>query len=179
MTAVVGLRTDGPGDPMLGRRRRSRARLTLLAVHIGLSVGLLGDTAGFLAVAIRRAGSADGVFRATTRDLLAMFALGFGIPLSMLALITGATLALSARQHLFRYPWVIAKLGLICSVIVVGATVISPVLRPGTDPADVPLIVGATWDIVALATALGLAVFKPGHRLGSKSSAVRTPKETR
>jgi hypothetical protein len=150
---------------MTGPAAPRRARQALTAAHIMLSVGLLGDSAGFLAVAIARASSQSEEFRAAARQILAMFALGFGIPLSLLALITGIALAVVSRWGVFRYPWTIAKLGLILSVIVVGATLISPVLTPATEVADLPLVIGGSWDVAALATAVVLAVFKPGRRL--------------
>ena len=56
------------------------------------------------------------------REILAMFALGFGIPLSLLALASGVALAIVTRRNLLRVPWVTIKLALIVSVIVVGAT---------------------------------------------------------
>ena len=61
----------------------------MLTIHIVVSVGLLGDSAGFLAVAIRRAMSDDPAFADASLDLLGTFALFFGIPLSFLALLTG------------------------------------------------------------------------------------------
>ena len=169
MTAVTGATTGGAGRRLL----RRRPLLALVTVHIAVSVGLLGDSAGFLAVAIRRAASTDEAFRESARELLAMFALFFGIPLSLLALLTGASVALTTRWRLFRYPWVIAKLGLILSVIVVGAIVISPVLDPGQSPRDAALVAGAAWDVAALAAAVALAVFKPGRRLGRTRRTAR------
>lgn len=153
------------------RRLPRAARLTLVTAHIVFGVGLLGDSAGFVAVAIRRAASDDAGFRDATRDLLAMFALTFGIPLSLLALLTGLALALSTEWGVFRYPWVAAKLLLILTVIVVGATVISPVIRPGVEPDDLALVAGGTWDVVALLAATALAVAKPGRRRRSARSA--------
>lgn len=148
----------------LGRR----ARQWVLTVHIAVSVGLLGDSAGFLAVAIRHARADDPVVRDTTRDVLGMLALWFGIPLSFGALLTGLALGIGTRWGVFRYPWVIAKLTLIVTVIGVGAIVLRPLLfdnGPGADTNDAALIAGAAWDVVALATATGLGVFKPGRRL--------------
>jgi hypothetical protein len=150
--------------------RRVRIRLgrpamhALVIAHIAVSVGLLGDSAGFLAVAVRRASSGDEAFRRATRELLAMFALWFGIPLSFLALLTGVALAFATPWGLFRHAWVIAKLALIVSVIVVGATLISPVIRAGGEPNDVAIIAGSAWDVIALLTATALSVVKPGSR---------------
>lgn len=153
----------GAGPSRGGRRPRRRTLLALITTHVVLSVGLLGDSAGFLAVAIRRATSADQAFRQAARDMLAMFALYFGIPLSFLALLSGGTLALVTKWRLFRYPWVAIKIALILSVILVGSTVISPVILPGAEPNDAALIAGAAWDVVALTVAATLGVFKPGR----------------
>jgi hypothetical protein len=156
MTATT---TAAPSSRRFGRQTRN----ILLTLHIVVSVGLLGDSAGFLAVAIRRAASNDPAFVDAAHDLLGTFALFFGIPLSFLALLTGLALGLGTPWGLFRYPWVIAKLVLIVTVIIVGATVLRPVLTDDTDTGDAPLIVGAAYDVAALATATTLAVFKPGR----------------
>jgi hypothetical protein len=165
MTATT---TAAPSSRRFGRRTRH----LVLTVHIVVSVGLLGDSAGFLAVAIRRAASNDPAFVDAAHDLLGMFALFFGIPLSFLALITGLALGLGTPWGVFRYPWVIAKLVLIVTVIVVGATVLRPVLSDDTDTGDGPLIIGAAYDVAALATATTLAVFKPGRARRLSTSAV-------
>jgi hypothetical protein len=144
-------------------RLNRRARNAVLTVHIAVSVGLLGDSAGFLAVAIRHATSDDPEFQDSTREVLRMFALGFGIPLSFLALVTGLALGLGTSWGVFRYPWVVAKLVLIVTVIVVGAVVLRPLLFDDNRANDTALIAGAAWDVAALATATALAVFKPGR----------------
>ena len=107
----------------------------MLTIHIVVSVGLLGDSAGFLAVAIRRALSDDPAFVDASHDLLGTFALFFGIPLSFLALLTGIALGLGTPWGVLRYPWVVAKLVLIVTVIVVGATILRPVLADEATPA--------------------------------------------
>ncbi|HZA75809.1 MAG TPA: DUF2269 family protein [Acidimicrobiales bacterium] len=140
-----------------------RARNFVLTVHIVVSVGLLGDSAGFLAVAIRRATSDDPSFVDAAHDLLGTFALLFGIPLSFLALLTGTALGLGTPWGLFRYPWVVTKLALIVTVIVVGATVLSPVLADDSTADGTALIIGAAYDVAALTAATALAVFKPGR----------------
>ena len=146
------------------------ALLALITAHISISVGLLGDSAGFLAVAVRRAVSDDPAFRQATQGLLAMFALSFGIPLSLLALLSGTALALSTRWGLFRYPWVVTKLALIVSVIVVGATLISPVIPAGSEPNDTALVAASAWDVLALLAATTLAVVKPRRRVAGPRS---------
>jgi hypothetical protein len=142
------------------RRRLSRpVRNSLLTVHIIVSVGLLGDAAGFLAVAIRRAITTDPQLAAGALELLRMFALVFGIPLSFAALVTGTIQAIGSGWGLVRTPWVTAKAVANVSVILVGALVLSPALASGT---DAPLIIGSAYDVAVLALATGLGVFKPG-----------------
>jgi Predicted integral membrane protein (DUF2269) len=155
--SAVTVRTDRP------RRFGRRLRNTMLTAHIVVSVALLGDSAGFLAVAIRRAASDDPAFVDAAHDLLGTFALYFGIPLSFLALLTGIALGLGTPWGVFRYPWVVAKLVLIITVIIVGATVLRPVLSDDTNAGDAPLIVGAAYDVTALTVATALGVFKPGR----------------
>lgn len=151
-------------DRTVGRRRfRRGTRNTVLTAHIVVSVGLLGDSAGFLAVAIRRALSDDAAFVTASHDLLGTFAFVFGIPLSFLALLTGVALGLGTPWGIFRHWWVIAKLALIVTVIAVGAIVLRPVLTDDPDTGSGPLIVGAAWDVAALAVATTLGVFKPGR----------------
>jgi len=154
---TITVRTDRP------RRFGRSLRNTMLTAHIVVSVALLGDSAGFLAVAIRRAASDDAAFVDAAHDLLGTFALYFGIPLSFLALLTGIALGLGTPWGVFRYPWVVAKLVLIITVIIVGATVLRPVLTDDTNAGDAPLIVGAAYDVTALTLATALGVFKPGR----------------
>ena len=49
------------------------------------------------------------------------------------------------------------------TVIVVGATILRPVLTDDGDPGSGPLIAGAAYDVAALTVATALAVFKPGR----------------
>jgi Predicted integral membrane protein (DUF2269) len=157
-----------------GRWRLGRqARNTVLTIHIVVSVGLLGDSAGFVAVAIRRALSDDRAFVEASHDLLRTFAFFFGIPLSFLALLSGILLGLGTPWGLFKHAWVIAKLILIVSVIVVGATVLRPALAGDASSGSGPLIAGSAYDVAALTTAVGLGVFKPG-RVVSRRRTHRT-----
>lgn len=166
MTITDDLRTEAASDvtpPTRPARLRRPARNALLTIHIVVSVGLLGDSAGFLAVAIRRAMSDNPAFVDASHDLLGTFAIVFGIPLSFLALLTGVALGLGTKWGVFRYPWVVMKLVLIVSVILVGAFVLRPVLDDSGTPSSTALILGAAYDVVALSAATALSVFKPGR----------------
>jgi hypothetical protein len=79
------------------------ARHTLVTVHVMVSVGLLGDTAGFLAIAVRLASTDDPAARAELLHVLNMFATFFGIPLSVGALVSGIALGLGTKWGVLRY----------------------------------------------------------------------------
>jgi hypothetical protein len=139
-------------------------------------VGLLGDSAGYLAVAIRAAATSEATVADAAYRMLDMFSVVFGIPLSFAALLTGITLGVGSKWEVFRYPWVMAKLLLIVSIIAVGAFV----LRGGMDAmltggggGEVRLVAGAAYDVLALAVATGLAVYKPGRPHSRKAAADR------
>ena len=85
-------------------------RRTVLTVHIIASVGLLGDSAGFLAVALRAATTDDPALAASSYELLEMFSIVFGIPLSMISLATGLALGFGTKWGVLRHWWTTAKL---------------------------------------------------------------------
>jgi hypothetical protein len=93
-----------------------------------------------------------------------MFSLVFGIPLSFAALISGLILGLGSKWGVLRHAWVTAKLVLLLSVILIGAVVIGPAtseMQTGTGDAETRLIAAAAWDVLALALATTLSVYKP------------------
>jgi hypothetical protein len=149
-----------------------RLRQAVLTAHIMMSVGLLGDSAGFAAVSIRLSAVTDPAARMELLQTLNMFSLVFGIPLSIGTILSGIVLGVGTKWGVFRYPWVVAKLLLIVSVMLVGGFVIGPaedlMLRGGAD-ASAQLIAAAAYDVLALATATGLGVFKPGRPWRSRS----------
>jgi hypothetical protein len=144
----------------------ARARKALLTAHIVIAVGLLGDSAGFLAVAIRASSATDPRATLELMNVLNMFSLVFGIPLSIGTLASGVALGLGTKWGVFRYPWVITKLLLIVSVMLVGGLFIGPALDTmlhGRGDATAQLIGAASYDVLALIVATGLSVFKPGQ----------------
>lgn len=145
-----------------------RVRETLLVAHIVVAVSLLGDSAGFLAIAIRASRLDDPVRVDELIRVLDMLSVVFGIPLSVAAIVTGVALGLGTKWGVFRYPWVIAKLVLIISVMAVGGFVINPAqtrMLNGTGDGVRQLIAAGGYDVVALTTAVALSVFKPGRPL--------------
>ena len=154
-------------DRAPGRRLLSqRARQALLTAHIMMSVGLLGDSAGFLAVAVRASTIEDPGALVEHAKILNMFSVVFGIPLSVGALLSGVALGIGTKWGVFRYPWVTTKLVLIVSVMFVGGVFIGAamaVVLAGSASGTSQLIAAASYDVVALAAATALSVFKPGR----------------
>ena len=153
-----------------GRARvklRPAARRAVLTLHIIAGVGLLGDVAAVLAVNVRAATTGDAGLAAASYELLAMFTVMFGIPLSFTALATGILLGLATPWGVLRYAWVTTKLVLLVGVILVGSLVLGPgteAMRTGDGGAEARLIAGSAYDVVALTLATGLSVFKPRRR---------------
>jgi uncharacterized membrane protein len=142
-------------------------RRAVLTGHIIASVGLLGDCAGILAINIRAATTGDPGLAAASYELLDMFSMAFGIPLSFASLGTGLALGLGTKWGVLRHRWVTSKLLLILSVILVGAFVIGPAtatMLDGRGGAEGTLIVASAYDVLALSLATGLSVYKPGRR---------------
>jgi hypothetical protein len=157
---ATGSRRTARPAPTLSRRWRN----VLLAVHITASVAVLGDSAGFLAIALRARGR-EPVAAHASHEILGMLSFAFGIPLCFVALGTGIALGLGTRWGVFRYPWVVAKLALLLSVMAVGGLVIGPAEDAALagSGGTAALVVGAAWDVLALTTAVALSVFKPGR----------------
>jgi hypothetical protein len=141
------------------------ARRALLTAHIVASVGLLGDSAAILAINVRAAVTSDPTLAASSYELLEMFTFVFGIPLSFASLGSGILLGLATKWGVLRHGWVTVKLGVIVSVIVVGAAVIGPsvgAMRSDPDAGrETVLILATAYDVVALTFATALSVFKP------------------
>lgn len=139
----------------------------ILTMHIIFSVALLGDSAGYLAIAISASNITDTMIAKVPYNILHMLAFVFGVPLSFAALVTGLLLSFSTKWGVFRYSWVTAKLLLIISVILVGALVLKggmDAMIVGNGGARIQLIIGSAYDVLALITASILSVFKPGKR---------------
>lgn len=153
----------------------------ILTLHIIVSVGLLGDSAGYLAVAVHAANITDPLAARASYQILQMLAFMFGIPLSFAALLTGLWLTFVTKWKLFSYPWVTIKFLLIISVILVGAILLKSgmdTMLHGTGGAEGQLIAGAIYDVVALIIATILSVFKPGRKWISKPTNKKEKSQT-
>ena len=149
------------------RRLAPGVRRAVLTVHIIASVGLLGAVAAVLAVNVNAVTTADPQLAAASYELLALFTVLFGIPLSFTALASGIVLGWGSKWGVVRHGWVASKLVLLIGVILVGAFVLGPgteAMRSGQGGAEARLIAGAAYDVTALTLATGLSVFKPRGR---------------
>ena len=75
-----------------------RVRRAVLTLHIVASVGLLGDVAVIVAINVRAATTSDAQLAASAYELLTMFPVLFGIPLSLLSLATGLAVFKPGRR---------------------------------------------------------------------------------
>lgn len=150
-----------------------RTRHAVLTAHIAVSVALLGDVAALVAVAGRAMGEDDPDAAHTMYEILSMFSMAFGIPLSLAAIATGVALGVGTRWGVFRYGWVIAKLVLIVGVMAIGALVVGPAEErlitesaTGSDRSQTEwtIVIAAITQGAALLTATGLGVSKPRRR---------------
>ena len=97
-------------------------RRAVLTLHIvALASGCSATSRRSLAINVRAATTSDPQLAASAYELLSMFPVLFGIPLSMTSLVTGLVLGLGSKWGVLRYRWVTAKLLLNVSVILVGA----------------------------------------------------------
>jgi len=78
-------------------RLGSSARRALLTVHIVAGVGLHGHVAAVMAVNVRAATTGDPALAAASYELLAMFTVLYGIPLSLATLATGIPAGLGTK----------------------------------------------------------------------------------
>ncbi|MDP2712722.1 MAG: hypothetical protein Q8O56_16040 [Solirubrobacteraceae bacterium] len=160
--------TTGRGRTAPPRRRLAPgARRALLVVHIISSVALLGASASVLLLAVTGASTDDPELASAAYRFASTSGLVFGIPLSFTALLSGIALAVGGKWGLVRYPWVTTKLGLLVAAILSGALLIGPNAdRLIHDPsgAAAPLILGAAFNVAALAVSTALSVYRPGKR---------------
>jgi hypothetical protein len=161
MTAV---RTAPAGPPRTAARRRAvlppQARRALLVLHVLSSVAVAGNAATILVIALGSDGS-RGEYR-----LMPLLANTVGLPLVVVALVTGVLGGLFSPWGLFRHGWVVVKLILLVVVLGCGVFVLRPALarlaiEPGAGTAWVTGVVGDCVPLALLTLSTVLSVFKP------------------
>lgn len=149
-------------------------RKVVLTIHIVAALALLG------ASSVLVVGSAHAAIRDDASDAHAVYALlrlltfSVDIPLAVIALLGGLTLALTSRWRIFGDRWLTTKLALYVATATVGVAFLGPSLdtmldvtetsSPGESSRRWRPVVLAAAQAVMLITAATLAVFKPGRR---------------
>lgn len=157
---------------------RSRIRRTIVVIHVIVSVALLGEVWGLVVLNTAAALTKDLELAHAAYRLMPLLVFAGGIPLSLIALITGITLGLTSHWGLFRYYWVVIKLVLVVAVIGVGMLLFDPegmaavtsggrAAEPARQWGQVAVL---STQIVMLMTATTLSVFKPRRKIREPSA---------
>jgi hypothetical protein len=127
-------------------RLRPRARATVLAIHIIVSVGWIGLDAGILLLGVTGLSTSDSatmravyVAAGIISDLL--------IPVSLASLLSGLALSVGTPWKLTRYRWVLLSFLLTTVMTVLVLFLLEPMLQQAADRASagpVSTLTGAT-----------------------------------
>ena len=153
---------------------RRTARQWLLLVHVTCSLGWMGAGAANLVLAVTALRTADAALRTSCYQLIDVIDFALVIPLAFSALASGVIISLATKWRLLRHWWVLVKLVITVAVIVfstfgVGVWVEQSMAAtagaaPVASPAAVPLVVGASGNIVAFLFMTWASVTKPWPR---------------
>lgn len=163
---------------MHATRLPDSVRSSLLTVHIGATVGVLGADLVLLVLGITGLRGGDPLTIYPAAHLVGAWLVA---PLALLALATGLLLAWLTGWGFFRYWWVAIKLTITIALTAAVLFVLVPRLGAAADavagPAAEPLTTAQRMPLVAapavastlLVIALTLAVLKPRWRLRSSA----------
>ncbi|WP_432835300.1 hypothetical protein [Dactylosporangium sp. CA-092794] len=145
-----------------------RLRKVLLTVHVCAAAGWLGGALTLVALGLSGRDTALDAMR--TIDQYVM------IPVSMLALLAGLTLALTSPWGLAKHYWVLTKLVLTIAVIVFAAVYLAQQVEAGSRAGATA---GAVVLLAVLVTNVTLGVFKPwGRTARGRRAAGAAPART-
>lgn len=155
-----------------GARLRPRPRKTIVVIHVIASVALLGEVWGLVALNLYATTTADRELAHAAYRLMEVLVFAGGIPLSMIALISGIVLAVGSHWGLVRHYWVFAKLLLLIAVILVGMFLFQPLAMASafeagtqTETQQWRQVAVVATQVIMLVTATALSVFKPKGRI--------------
>ena len=150
------------------------ARKLLAAIHIAVSVGVLGTDVVLIALGLA------GFSMAPQAVYPAAHVIGQRVlwPLALAALGTGVTLALVGPYGVFRWWWVTIKLGITLALTGLLVFLLLPALTAAAAAASAGeslspsrqllLTIGPVASSSLLLTNIGLAVFKPKWRIARR-----------
>lgn len=162
-----------------------RLRKIMLMAHVSSSVGLLGAVAAFLVLAVTGLTSSDaGLVRAVypATDLVARLVV---VPLAVAALLLGVAESLGTSWGLVRHYWLIAKLLLTATAVVVlllqlptiegvAEAALAGPLQPGDlRDARLALVVHSSGGLTVLLLPVLLSIYKPRGRTRFGRRALR------
>jgi Predicted integral membrane protein (DUF2269) len=150
-------------------------RKIVLTVHIVAALGLFGASTVLLVGGLQAATRDEPEEAHAIYSLLRLLTFSVDIPLAVITLLGGLTLALTSKWRIFRYWWVIGKLALYLATVTVGITLIGPSIDTMLDVTEtgIPSDSSTRWTLVALAgvqvamllAAATLGMFKPGRQV--------------
>ncbi len=153
---------------------RPRTRKAILIAHVITSVALLGQVWVNAVLALTAMRTAERTAARVAYEFMQLFVHTSAIPLSVLALGSGVLLSLGTKWGMFRYYWVVAKLGLLIATVVTGIVVQQPLIEEllataeqAVRPAETPLqhLVAIGFQVMLLTAATVLSVYQPGGRI--------------
>lgn len=163
---------------------RGTARHVWQILHVTSAVGWLGILLSTLALCM------TGLFadQATARpayDAAELIAEVFFAPATLLMLVSGVVLGLGTKWGLFRFYWVVVKLGIGLLLVVAGTMTLGATIADTADLAAGPAVLeyGAKIGLVGMIAvlslltlvALVLSVVKPWGRINRRARTVRAP----
>ena len=168
-------------------------RKFVLTGHVGLSVGLLGAIASFLAISIAGLSSEDTRLVSASYLVMKVVAQFVIVPLAFATLFTGFIEAVCTPWGLFRHYWVLAKLvvtGFATIILLVKLELVSYAARlaaeatlPDTNLhfAGIQLAVHSAGGLAVLFVPLVLSIYKPRGltSYGQRKQAERKPNQIR
>ena len=141
----------------------------MVALHIVVSVGLLGLSFAMFVLATAAALTSDVATSQAAYRAMGIFTRGVVQPMAILAIVTGVVLSLGTKWGLFQHVWIVVKLVLTVATILCGMLILSPMRQyaiaatSGAAPLSPPDLGSTPWMMVATTAAnvlmLGAATF--------------------
>jgi hypothetical protein len=160
-----------------------QTRKLAVAIHIIVSVGLLGVSAAFLVLSTAALLTADATLSQAAYRVMGIFTRGPVPVLAVSALVSGIVLSLGTKWGLFQHTWIVVKLVMTVAVILNGAFVIGPGVDraytatveatslAATGDAPMVLLVANLANVLMLGAATAISVYKPWGALPGRQPA--------